>query len=120
MAGYVYRGTEFDADKPLPLMRPEDIPEYKHEKCGTTAGYDQHVRYGTPRCRPCLDANNEYKRTFRRFGGKGRSRADFTPDRCGTLAGWNLHMRTKQPMCEPCRAAQAEYQIGYRARKRAA
>lgn len=33
--------------------------------CGTYAGYKFHIKSGTRPCKPCLDAELEYMRTFK-------------------------------------------------------
>lgn len=34
-------------------------------KCGTYAGYQWHIRYGSETCQPRRDANADYNHTFR-------------------------------------------------------
>jgi hypothetical protein len=113
--GYRYKGTEFDAAEPLKPAALAELPTYNQAKCGTTAGYHQHIRYGTETCDPCREANNEYKRS--QYETRAPRKA-WTPDRCGTLSGWSAHNRYGVPVCGPCRAAQAAYQTEYRAGKR--
>lgn len=59
---YVYRGD-------LPLDMDPDIakprPRRSKAVCGTPAGYKRHVNEGTPKCRPCTDAQAEKLREYR-------------------------------------------------------
>ena len=56
MAGYVYRGTDFDMPEPAPAITPQ---------CGTEAGYSLHRRRGEPAdeaCRQAAAAANKARR----------------------------------------------------------
>jgi hypothetical protein len=51
MAGYVYKGSEFDA-KPRTRPKPVGKP-FDPALCGTAPGVWQHRRLGQPQCAEC-------------------------------------------------------------------
>jgi hypothetical protein len=106
MAGYVYRGSEFDAH-----IRPE---------CGTRAGYKLHQRRNEKSCQPCKTANTEYTTEWERRTNKRKIYLGFTVTKCGTQAGYAAHKYHKIPLCDPCREANRAYNRAYKAAKKAA
>jgi hypothetical protein len=116
---YVYRGTKLDALEPEPVRRAPGV--FNPDRCGTTSGYNQHQVHGTPACRPCKDAQSEYRRAYyERIGGRPRVKAHSDRKRgtgkapkngtgCGTYNGHAAHKRDGTPACDPCKAAAREY-----------
>ena len=43
------------------------------DKCGTRAGWNQHVKQGEKACDECNEANRLYNREYRRLNGHGRA-----------------------------------------------
>lgn len=106
MAGYVYKGKDLDATKPVPKRRPL-------AECGTKAAMDRHRRnkeqckvcdeiasiraeQATPKkARPVKDKSDRSK-----YGANGRR---LMP--CGTEAAAKRHKREFQPLDWPCEKA---------------
>lgn len=66
---YTYRGAG----------QPDD-PIWLGRKCGTFAGYQEHIRNKDPRCEACWRARNEYVREWRLRTGRVKSiRVVLTP-----------------------------------------
>jgi hypothetical protein len=124
--GYQYRGKIRDVEQlhelPAPAPKPKPVRVLDKSKCGTRAGYAQHARLGTKRCRPCLDAHNEYKREW--LANKRNhiplKRAEFNPNKCGTYAGYVAHLRYKITPCVPCKIAHSKYMAEYREKRKQA
>lgn len=62
MAGYIYKGTEFDA-KPGTRQKPVGKP-FDPTLCGTAPGVWQHRYRGQPSCDKCKEAYNAYRRNL--------------------------------------------------------
>ena len=72
---YVWRRTEDITREPAapyvfrqPGPEQRKIPnkkDFQLELCGTTAGYQQHRRYGTRKCAACLEAQAKYSAGYR-------------------------------------------------------
>jgi hypothetical protein len=123
MSGYVYRGTQRDVTqpaRPAPARKPKPKPVFNPEHCGTTRGYAQHIKTGTPKCQPCKDANTAYSRDYwaRRKTGQLLPRKGFDPSRCGDRKGYLHHRRHKVPPCQPCREANSRHSAEYRAKRK--
>lgn len=90
-------------------------------ECGTVPGYNRHRAMRQAPCRPCTDANTEYKR--QRYNAP-KSTADLPPIEHGTAQGARQHHYRREPACPDCRAAYnawyAPQQRERRARARAA
>jgi hypothetical protein len=50
------------------------------EKCGTHAGWNQHMRDGTPVCAPCRKAKTDYTREYRHRTGQPKGTWIYVPD----------------------------------------
>jgi hypothetical protein len=98
MAGYVYRGTQFDAHVPEP--KPKRGPKPKPIRHGTTKGWWAHYRRGEKPCDPCRLALNASRNKT------GRTCRPVAV--CGTPGGYNKHRRLGEKPCLPCRLVVAE------------
>ena len=94
---YQYRGKLTDVTNP---------------KCGTRAGYMEHISKQTPKCQPCKDAHAAYMRDYKR-----RPTMRTT---CGTHAGYKRHQRADENPCGMCLRGYAQYMRDYRDKKQAA
>ena len=60
---YKFGGTVTPArpekSKPGPKPKP-----FSNDRCGETAGYKRHLKYGVPICGPCRAANTRTHRTW--------------------------------------------------------
>ena len=66
MAGYVYRGTDFDTPRKGPGGRPATgLTPFNPDKCGTNAGYHQHLRHDQDACTGCHEAHKAYDAEYR-------------------------------------------------------
>lgn len=106
MAGYVYKGKDLDAKKPVPKRRPL-------AECGTKAAMDRHRRNGE-KCRVCdeIAAIRKEQATPKRarpvkdksdtskYGANGRR---LMP--CGTEAAAKRHRKKFEPLDWPCEKA---------------
>ena len=124
MAGYVYRGTDLDANNPLPapkIVRPPTRPKSgPTSRCGTLEGYRRHIKAKRVPCQPCRDANAKYNVEYTQRAKAGQITKDWSPVKCGTVAGYSAHRRHAVPLCGPCRDANADYARDRRDAKRAA
>jgi hypothetical protein len=102
MAGYVYRGTIFDADqKPKRKLKP-----IEH---GTLRGFWAHWRRKEKPCDPCRLAKNASQNKT------GRTQH---PAVCGTASGYRKHRRNGEEPCLPCRLGNARDALAYYHRKK--
>lgn len=101
----VYAGMT--AKQLKPLRRANNNPKVIDH--GTTAGYDQHKRYGVPACEACLKANANYKAD--RFAKYRQTRKQADPGNFehGTPSGYTKHYLYGIPVCEDCKKAKAAY-----------
>ena len=69
---YQYRGTVRDVEPATytPPPVPAEKPKRTLKGCGTNAGYFYHKNKGTEPCQPCRDANNAWRREYRRIKGE--------------------------------------------------
>lgn len=49
-----------------------------YDNCGTTSGYQRHIKFGTKTCGPCKKANAAYIKEYRHR--KGHNKARLIPD----------------------------------------
>lgn len=103
---YQYRGNIRDTE-------PGQPKQPTSPKCGTNAGYQDHIRKKTEKCKPCKAAHNEALK-------KWRQRPPTMRIQCGTYPGYMRHKRAGEEPCEMCLVGYAYYMRGYRARKSAA
>jgi hypothetical protein len=59
-------------------MKKYGFPIY--EDCGTYAALQRHVKEGTPVCKPCREAGNEYMRNRRHQLGESKGTWVYVPD----------------------------------------
>ena len=104
MAGYVYRGTDFDVFEPL---KPLATRRYAGAVCGTRPGYMRHRANSEDPCTDCSEANASYNRDYRERVKARTVKKGWTTAKCGTVPGYRAHDRHAVPLCEPCRAANA-------------
>ncbi|QIX48913.1 MULTISPECIES: hypothetical protein [Rhodococcus] len=78
------------------------------DRCGTMAGYADHRKNGTPTCRACKDARNDYQRRYRMYGPQKHGIH-------GTYGGYKRHLRNRTQPCTECLEAHNEYQQRRRA-----
>jgi hypothetical protein len=104
MAGYVYRGTDFDVSEPT---KPLAVRRYAGAVCGTRPGYMKHRANDEDPCPDCVDANASYSRDYRERVKARSVKRGWSPAKCGTLSGHRAHYRHSVPLCEPCRVANA-------------
>lgn len=119
MAGYRYRGTEFDAHIPFPEVQKRP-PRPRVAAHGTRSGYALHIAAKEKPCEPCRAANREYLAAWKVRAKARAITTGWTGEKCGTLAGFKSHYYHAVPVCDPCRAANAEYCRARRDEKRAA
>ena len=117
MAGYVYRGSDFDVRTPA---REPAVRTYSNAVCGTRSGYMKHRANGEDPCPDCLDANASYNRDYRERVKARLIKKGWTAAKCGTVPGYRAHDRHAVPLCDPCRAANAAACKDRRDAKRAA
>jgi len=117
MAGYVYRGADFDVSEPT---KPLAVRRYAGAVCGTRPGYMKHRVVGEDPCTDCRDAVASYNRDYRKRVKARQITKGWTAAKCGTRAGHHAHHRHAVPLCEPCRKANADYCRARRDAKRAA
>lgn len=98
---YTYRGTIRDI---------EEEPQPPSPKCGSRAGYMEHITRGTEKCRPCKDAHAAYMREY-----KHRPKMRI---QCGTYAGYKRHKRGDENPCEMCLSGYAQYMADYRDKRK--
>lgn len=83
-------------------------PGFNPDKCGTTAGYKQHSKYGVELCDPCRKAKSDYvaaaKATKPKPPPKPRKRPK-PPIPCGSYAAHRRHKRAGEPIDDACREA---------------
>lgn len=92
-----------------PMRRANNNPKFIDH--GTYNGYAQHLRYGIPACRMCLDANAAQK-AARTKNYRERQKQKLTANsefQHGTAAGYTKHYLVGTPPCEDCKKAKAEY-----------
>ena len=123
MAGYVYRGTQFDVpDAPATpaASKPTRSRGFDPDACGTMRGYKQHLRHREEACRNCKDACAENMAERRRVAAERGYHSAFKPEKCGTIAGHSQHRNMGSPICDKCRQANIDYCKARRDRKKAA
>jgi len=81
-------------------------------KCGTRAGYMEHIKFKTEKCQPCKDAHAAYKREY--------IRRPTMRIQCGTYAGYKRHKRADENPCEMCLRGYSKYMADYREKKQRA
>jgi hypothetical protein len=138
MAGYVYRGSEFDAQRQLAEPKPRKPRTVA--VCGTIGGVAKHRRLKEPICESCAAAARAYKNEWRaRVNAnnpkppkvqKPRVAKEPKPERikraysreqqCGIYAGYSRHIRYKETPCAPCRAANTAYYLAWYAKRKKA
>lgn len=94
MPGYVYKGTST-------------------EHCGTTWGYQLHLRAKTLACKRCLAAQAHASQQWR---AKQPGYKTYQP--CGTYGAAKRHYKNGEKPCEPCHAALLAYRREQQAKKR--
>jgi hypothetical protein len=80
--------------------------------CGTTGGYQRHLRLKETPCDECRHAIAAYQRLYR----AGFTRARRAPA-CGTTGGYRRHHANSETPCEPCREANRQRQRDYMERQ---
>lgn len=71
-------------------------------ECGTVSGYNRHRAMRQTPCRPCTNANTEYKR--QRYNAP-KNTADLPPIEHGTVPGARQHHYRRETACPACKAA---------------
>ena len=103
---YVYRGK---------LTLAAEKAAGRSAKCGTSSGYQKHLRERTIACADCLAAHADaMTRTRRARGVQPRTMA--TKAKCGTISGYNTHGQRGEEKCEPCKEAMRAYMAERRKR----
>jgi len=100
MAGYAYRGTDFDVFEPLKPLAPR---RYAGAVCGTRPGYMRHRANDEDPCADCTEANASYNRDYRERVKARLIKKGWTAAKCGTVPGYRGQgiMRTTATPC-PC------------------
>ena len=83
----------------------EDVVESVRPQCGTRAGHIQHYKKGEKYCNPCVIANREYQKAFRKTKTVSfENRVPATVRRtCGTRRGSDFHAYYGELACEVCK-----------------
>lgn len=116
MAGYRYRGTDFDAHLPFTDPPPAAPLPGINARCGTRAGYRAHRLEKETACDDCKAANSAYTVEYAQRRKMRKIKTGFTRDKCGTYSGYSAHRRYAVPMCGPCKEAGAQYSRERRAK----
>lgn len=78
--------------------------------CGSRRGYRKHHREGEQPCRPCLDANRDYRRELaaRRYVPPERRTEPTDTGACGSARGYARHHAAGEHACDACKRSQAD------------
>jgi len=129
MAGYRYGGADFV--EPKPRITPKPRKPRSVVACGTTSGYDRHVRNKEASCEECRAAVRAYRKDLRARTQKSPEvvklptkpkvkRCRGKTAACGTNSGYEAHTRYQDGICQPCRDAHNAYMRAYKTKWRAA
>lgn len=99
----------FTAVQLKPMRKANNNPKFIDH--GTYNGYSQHIRYGIPACRLCLDANAGNKAArVQKYRERQKKKMNVNTEfQHGTAAGYTKHYLVGTPPCEECKKAKAEY-----------